>query len=212
MSNFTKARIKRSHFPRGQLTLHTYRKAWDCLALDFENRCAYSMQHTYRAGGQKCMEIDHFNPRKKRAPIQEYVNLFLATRHCNGAKGNRWPGPKEVRKGLRFLNCCTELDYGAHIFEDPDTHEVVGVTPTGRYHVRYCDLNANHLIEERKERTKLRQLLTSRTVTLTSGWQLPPEFEALKTVVQTMIPDIPLLTGKSLAERRAFKKALAAIT
>jgi len=86
--------------------------------LDFEERCAYSMQHTYRAGGATCMEVDHFDPRKKLDEIQKYPNLFLATRHCNGAKRDRWPNNHERKLGVRFLNCCSEVDYGIHIFED----------------------------------------------------------------------------------------------
>lgn len=155
------------------------------------------------------MEIDHFNPNKKSDPIQQYANLFLATRHCNGAKRDRWPTNKERQLGARFLNCCQESDYGVHIFEDPDTHEVVGVTPEGRYHVRNCDLNAPHLIEERTERAKLRQLLDARQITIKQGWSLPEHVEALRAVVEKMIPVIPYLIGDDLEKHRALKRALA---
>src|ERR1700690_2436329 len=142
------ARITRKHFPSRGLTRTGYRAAWESLMKDFESRCAYSMQHVDLAGGAKCMEVDHFNPHKKDDPIQDYANLFLASRHCNGSKRDRWPSNKDQALGLRFLNCCNEQDYGEHIFEDPDTHELVGVTPEGRYHVRNCDLNAPHLVRE----------------------------------------------------------------
>lgn len=156
------------------------------------------------------MEIDHFNPKKKRARIQEYANLFLATRHCNGAKGNRWPSKKDIQRRLRFLNCCKETDYGVHIFEDPDTHEVVGVTPEGKYHVRYCDLNDPYFIKERKERTNLWRLLKAESVKLLH-WRLPDVYYALKTQAERMIPELPLLSGAALEKHRALKKALAAV-
>ena len=64
------------------------------------------------------MEIDHFDPRKKEDFIQQYENLFLAKRHCNGAKSKFWPSGAEQALGLRYLNPCREQDYGVHIFED----------------------------------------------------------------------------------------------
>ena len=212
MSNSTKARIVRSHFPTRELTIWTYRKnAWDSLALDFSERCAYSMQHMSRAGGQTEMEIDHFNPKKKRDHIQEYSNLFLSSGHCNRMKGGRWPNKRDFQNGLRFLNCCKEMDYGIHIFEDPDTHEVVGVTPEGRYHVRCCDLNDRNFVEERKRRSELWRVLNARPVTLKLGWSLPEEFRLLKAIAAEMIPEIPLLSGDALERRRALKRQLAGV-
>jgi hypothetical protein len=169
------------------------------------------MQHTYRAGGKKCMEIDHFNPKKKRDFVQDYSNLFLSTRHCNGAKWDQWPQASEQKLGIRFLNCCQETDYGVHIFEDPDSHELVGVTPQGRFHVRACDLNAPHLVAERAERADLLQILNQKAVRLKRGWALPAEFLALTTIAQKMIPPIPYLTGRELEKHRARKAALATI-
>ena len=206
-----KSRVQRRHTPNRVIKRSTYRQFWNHLALDFENRCAYSMQHTYRAGGEQCMEIDHFNPKRKNDYIQDYENLFLSTRHCNGAKRNRWPTNDERRKGIRFLNCCEEMDFGVHIFEDPDTHELVGVTPQGKYHVRSCDLNAPHLVEERAERANLKSILEERAVFLKRGWELPGELQALKQVLATMIPSIPHLEGQALANHRARRAALAAL-
>jgi len=203
MSNSTNPRVVRKHTPQKVFRKTQFREAWDFLALDFENRCAYSMQHTQLAGGKKCMEVDHFNPHKKQNKIQEYENLFLATRHCNGAKRDRWPSNKHRKLGVRFLNCCEELDYGLHIFEDPDTHEVVGVTPAGKYHVRNCDLNADHLVKERADRAKIWGILESIPVRLNKGWSLPPQASALKDIVTRMIPKIAYLSGKDLEQYRA---------
>jgi hypothetical protein len=160
------------------------------------------------------MEVDHFNPKKKEHSIQEYSNLFLSTRHCNGAKRDRWPKSKDRQRGIRFLDCCREADYGQHILEDPDTHELVGTTPAGKYHVRNCDLNAPHLVQERRERAELRRLVEKTPIVLSPKylWDQSEKAAALKEVLKTMIPEIPYLEGEALEKHRARKKALAAIT
>lgn len=154
------------------------------------------------------MEVDHFNPRKKSEYLQYYENLFLSTRHCNGAKKKSWPKFNERKVGMRFLNCCVERDYGLHIFEDPDTHELVGVTPAGIYHVRNCHLNAKHLVEERASRTHLLNTLNNRPVTLKKGWDLVA-VAALRNQLEKMIPPIDFLSGKPLEEQRRKRAALA---
>jgi hypothetical protein len=158
------------------------------------------------------MEVDHFNPHKRNDSIQEYENLFLATHHCNNAKRDRWPTNKDRLLGVRFLNCCKETDYGVHIFEDPDTHELVGVTPEGRYHVRNCDLNAPHFVNERADRANLLNLLEAQPVQISQGFSLPNEAQMLFDIVDKMIPKIPYLSGKALEKHRARRKALAAIS
>ena len=149
------------------------------------------------------MHIDHFNPHLKKEYFQEYRNLFLSTAHCNGSKSDRWPTNKERRElGWKFLDCTKEQDYGVHIFEDPDTHEVVGVTPSGRYQVLGCDLNAPQFIEERKNRAKCWKMLRSKPI-FTVGFSLPPELLLVKEMVEKMIPEIPYLSGEALEKRRA---------
>lgn len=163
------------------------------------------------------MEVDHFNPRRKRDTYQKYDNLYLATRHCNGAKRDRWESNKDRKRGARFLNCCEEADYGVHILEDPETHEVVGVTPEGIYHVRNCDLNAPHLIQERKQRTQLLSLLENTPLDIRrdgDGTQANTEavlkiYAALTTVVGEMIPKIKYLSGAALQAHVSRKRRLA---
>ena len=142
-------RILRSQTPPRYY--QTYRKYLSFLRIDFDDRCAYSMQHYTRAGGLTAMEIDHHNCNLPDAVRNNYDNLFLSTKHCNGHKLAK-PSERDIRLGLRFLNPCIEDDYGTHIFEDPDTFELWGDTPEGRYHIRNLDLNAYHLILERKTR------------------------------------------------------------
>lgn len=85
------------------------------------------------------------------------------------------------------------MDYGVHIFENPETHELVGVTPAGRYHIIACDLNADHLVTERRERSLLRALLT-RTVAIVRPTadlgSLRASLTLLGSIVDRMIPPI----------------------
>ena len=126
MSSSKKPRIKRGQPPKKRIKRRNYRDALTELIRDFEARCAYSMQHQSRGGR---LEVDHFDPRRKKDLIQSYANLFPASRHCNGKKSDTWPNKAERAAGCRFLNPCEEMDYDEQIFEDPTTHELVGVTP-----------------------------------------------------------------------------------
>lgn len=205
MSNSTTFRVKRNTPPR-IFTKHNYREAWSYLMTDFQERCAYSMQHISRASGRRNMHIDHFNPHLKKEYFQEYRNLFLSTSHCNGSKSDRWPTNKERRElGWRFLDCTKEADYGVHIFEDPDTHEVVGVTPAGRYQVLNCDLNAPQFIEERQQRAKCWETLNSKPI-FSAGFSLPQELLLIKEIAEKMIPEIPYLSGEALECHRAKRR------
>lgn len=139
------------------------------------------------------MDIDHFDPRKKGDFIQQYGNLFWATRHCNGANWKCWPSATEQALGLRYLNPCEEQDYGEHILEDPGTHLLVGVTPTGKYHIRMCDLNADHFVAERRERAEIWELLrTAMTVKRNQMPELTADLAgALRKQAENMIPEFP---------------------
>lgn len=138
------------------------------------------------------MEVDRFDPRRKNDYIQDYQNLFLATRHCNGAKRDNWPTAKEDAEGYRFLNCCEERDYGVHLFEDPHTHKIKWTTRAGGYHAIHCDLDAPHLVEERRQRAELLHLLHETPVL---AKQSPPELlaclEKIREQLKLMIPEIP---------------------
>lgn len=135
-----------------------HRKYLKHLLVDFSKRCAYSGQHLQRTGGESCLDIDHFDPTLKLPARNAYSNLLLASRYCNGKKGQKWESVAKRNAGLRFLNPCEEIDYGHHLFEDPETFLIWGATPEGRYHVRMLDLNAGHLVTERRRRCALRRL------------------------------------------------------
>ncbi|MDQ3119168.1 MAG: hypothetical protein M3Q89_06315 [Verrucomicrobiota bacterium] len=195
MSNSTKGRIRRGPPPEKVLTDANYRKyALPALRRDFADRCAYSMQHRNRAGGSEMlMEIDHFDPTLKNRQRHRYSNLFLASRYCNNKKQGQWPSREARAKGVRFLNCCKEQDYGEHIFENPVTHQLAGVTPAGRYHIRMLDLNAPHLIAERAERSEFHRLLYVERKIVKESAAAMHAFHEIKRQLDFLIPLIPSL-------------------
>jgi hypothetical protein len=137
------------------------------------------------------MDIDHHNPTLSHPKKNDYKNLFLATRHCNGKKGDEWPSKKLRDAGVRFLNPCTEADYGVHLFEDPDTFEIWGASAAGRYHVRMLDLNADHLIRERRRRHELLALRQQPQIATAIRYDALKGVQAFKSEVDEMIPPLP---------------------
>ena len=133
------------------ITRKKYRKVLRELIRDFGKRCAYCMRYLEL---EKDIQVDHFDPRRKNDHIQRYGNLFPADARCNRAKGDTWPTAAQRAKGLRFLNCCEEVDYGEVIFEAPETHLLVGTTPAARYHIETIQLNWWELVRMRKERAQ----------------------------------------------------------
>lgn len=155
MSHSSKPRVVRKHKPGRIYRLHNYREAFPLLMEDFEQRCAYSMVHV-KGIAESQMHVDHHDPRLKRA--SPYENLFPACAICNMAKSDR-PNDEERRNGLRLMNPCSETEYGNEIFEDPQTHELVGTTDIASYHIDILDLNNPALVYQRSERSQLLDLM-----------------------------------------------------
>lgn len=191
MSSSKKPRIIRGAPPSKPIKRRRWREILPELIRDFGERCAYSMQHQARAGA---LEVEHFDPRQKNDLIQDFLNLFLASRHCNGKKSNYWPTAAERRAGCRFLNPCKEMDYGEQIFEDPNTNLLIGVTPAARWHIRICALNAPPLVAERMKRA--RHWKTFRNAIMRIKPNAPEAaldelITSFREEVELMIPEIP---------------------
>jgi len=83
------------------------------------------------------------------------------------------------------------------MIEDPQTHMLIGITPAGLYHIRCCDLNAPHLVQERHDRARLREILDDSLVTVRGSDALLEESDmldisaSLRAIVEKMIPPIP---------------------
>lgn len=185
---YSKGRVKRGPAPLQTLKRTTYRKALPELRRDFGDRCAYCMRHI---GTETEMQIDHFDPRKKKEKLQVYANLFLADAHCNGAKKDTWPTKEESEQGCRFLNCCDEEDYGNVIFEKPDTNELVGTTPAAVFHIETIDLNDPDLIKARRYRAEIFEKLKFIKKKSANTPEIASAADKLCEMAERLIPDIP---------------------
>lgn len=200
-------RIRKSR-PNIKCNASNYRtKALPYLKKDFGCRCAYSMVFLDLAGGETCMEVDHFKPKRKfPRKAHSYSNLMLVSRHCNGNKGDEWPSYVLKKQGFEFINPCKEQDYGKHIFENIETGELVPATPKGAYQIEKCMLNASHLVNQRLDRTKLKRLLEQKTpITIPYTESISEGEKHLKELNQTLtdikskyIPYIPPLPKNSI--------------
>jgi hypothetical protein len=154
------------------------------------------------------MEVDHFDPTLVGKDRNTYDNAMLATKACNLSKSANWPSREDQKQGFRFLNPCKEQDYGKHIFEDPVTHELIGATTEGRYHIDMLDLNNPSYVWERKSRAAY--LYARRNCFALLAGSYADINDALKFVDEMMdlyIPEIPAPpTGLSV---RAFSNEAA---
>lgn len=193
MSASSKPRIVKDSGKKRHYTASTYRKALPELLVDFQRRCAYSLQHIERMGVQ-IMEIDHHNPRLQGRRKHHYRNLVPAHRICNGHKSDTWPTRAQFKKKLRFLNPRKEVDYGAQIFEDSESCRLIGTTPAAKYHIRHCGLNDPYFVQERKTRASIRKRLDECYLTMKENAELERCYkvtEEFSKLLQTLIPAIP---------------------
>ena len=96
-----------------------------------------------------------------------------------------------------MINPCQEIDYGNHIFEDPNSHLLWGANATGRWHIRQLKLNAPHLVRERTTRTKLRLLwenpeLQPLRATGDSFSAMADQLDTLRRIIEEGITQWPL--------------------
>jgi hypothetical protein len=189
MPTSSSPRVTRKNKPRRKFSENTYRKAKPYLLADFSQRCAYSLQHVARVGWS-IIEIDHFDPTLKGAQRNKYENLYPSTRHCNGSKSSTWPTKEQRHRGIRFLDPCKEADYGQQIFEDPVSHELIGITPAAKFHIRVMGLNAPFLVNERAERTALHQLFDQTPVRILNASLATEQMKELRDQLDRMIPPI----------------------
>lgn len=141
------------------------------------------------------MDVDHHNPTLPESTRNRYENLYLASRHCNGKKSDHWPTPAQRKLGIRFLDPCAEIDYGQLLFEDPDSFEIWGESPAARYHIRILDLNAPHLVEERRNRFQMWRLYSDPSIVTMLGTQSTAH-AGVKAFSDELRQMIPLISQK----------------
>jgi hypothetical protein len=138
------------------------------------------------------MHVDHFNPNLKTDYHQPYDNLMPSLPACNQTKGYTWPTKADQECGIHLIDPTQEKDYGHQIFEDPESHKLVGTTPAGKYHIRVLGLNSPFLIDKRRIRAELRALLNQPQKWIEDvAKDSPTEAATLKEIADRMIPDIP---------------------
>lgn len=151
------------------------------------------MRHILQCG-KRCMEVDHFNPTLKASLRNRYENLMLATRLCNNFKQHNWPIAALQKKGVRFLNPTKEQDYGVQLFENAETHELIGTTPAARYHIDMLDLNNPSFVKERTDRAQIAQLLEGKPAVLAGSFaEISQGLQGFREMLARMIPPIPPL-------------------
>ncbi len=194
MSNSTNSRVVKKYRKKVQYHQGSYRKALKPLLEDFSGECAYSRTNVARSG-ETIMDVDHFNPKLKGRPKHHYRNLLPVHHYCNVMKSDDWPTLEEQAMGIRLLNPAEELDYGPHIVEDSKTNLLIGITEAGQYHIEICDLNAPHLVLERKTRSELRAVLEADLLILkreaTDIGLLNENILRIQEILKTMIPMLP---------------------
>ena len=169
MNQRTSPRIYRRESPPVMRGRFGYRNAQPYLRRDFNYRCAYCCVHEQQVGGPQSFCIDHFKPRSRGGPVNEYTNLYWVCISCNMIKHSQWPTREQRHRGYRFADPCREQDGGVH-FVESDDGLLQPLTPCGEYHISTLRLNRTWLREHRRLRTQKQSRLNV-------AHQLRTEFE-----------------------------------
>lgn len=138
-----------------------YKKYYDEISDDCQNRCVYCDVLTKEVGGEG-MQLDHFRPQKYFPQLaSDPTNLVLACAKCNQLKSDWWPEKTGTDMGGKhgfvdpFLN--TFRDY----FDVNESGIVVGKLPPSKYVIDLLSIN-------RPTRSGIRRarIVISRAITL----------------------------------------------
>jgi hypothetical protein len=171
------------------------------LRKDFGARCGYSLQH-FDTVGETSIHVDHIDPRQKKKPKQEYLNLLPATGHCNTRKNDFWPTALQRKAGARLLNPRKEVDYDEQIVECILSGELIGLTGPAEFQIRRLDLNDPFLCKERLLRTANHKLHSKGPMIVQRGLEFEEAkdfFETLVANVERLIPALKAATSLQVA-------------
>lgn len=116
--------------------------------------CGYCGVTEVGAGGE--LTLDHYRPRAASGS-DEPDNLVYACVRCNQYKGDFWPDDTDLAEGRRILHPWLD-NVSAHLAEDQNTGHLLGLTPTGAFHIALLRLNRPQLIAHRLAR-RLQRIL-----------------------------------------------------
>ena len=123
----------------------------------YHRACGYCGVTEVAAGGE--LTLDHYQPRAAGGG-DEPDNLVYACTRCNQYKGDFWPDATDLARGHRILHPGLD-DIPAHLVEDENTGHLLGLTPTGAFHITLLRLNRPQLIAHRLAR-RLQKILTEK--------------------------------------------------
>ena len=92
------------------------------------------------------LELDHFKPRSLDGG-DELENLVYCCTTCNRIKGDFWAIPPTEKRILHPQND----DLTLHLRQEPDGH-LIGLTETGKFHLKRLRLNRPPLVALRRAR------------------------------------------------------------
>ncbi len=132
----------------------TYRAYRPHVQQDFERTCAYCLIEEILAGGEENFELDHFRPKRLFQSLsKDFYNLYWSCHPCNHIKWDVWPSEALLRKGIGFIDLCSD-DVDTH-FRFTSEGVVEGLTQSAEYTIDVLRLNRSHLVEIRRLRRKL---------------------------------------------------------
>jgi hypothetical protein len=111
-----------------------------------DHRCEYC--RAPERAFNSAFEVEHVYP-SARGGSDDPTNLALACRACNARKGDTVRATDPVTgEEVELYNPRTDR-WHTHFQYDPDRHELVGLTPTGRATVVRLELNGPHQLTAR---------------------------------------------------------------
>lgn len=101
------------------------------------------------AGAPEVVYCDRNSAKRNR-----YTNLREHAGLVNLTKGRKF----HDKDGIGLLDCRTLHEYrDGHIAEDPATGILLGLTPSGKFHIRVLGINHPRLVDLRLRRTRMRE-------------------------------------------------------
>jgi hypothetical protein len=140
----------------------------------FNFRCGYCGASEIDVGAE--LTIDHFHPRS-HGGADNWTNWVYSCFTCNNHKSDVW-SPDSPHRILHPLND----DLTQHIADQPDG-TLIGLTETGRFHIRQLQLNRPPLVAHRRERRRQVELTQALDESLRHQEELRRRVEALERAV-----------------------------